>query len=419
LALLAAAAPARGEPAALLSAEPTTRGPAVAEEDWAAELVRALGLAGALPAHPAPRELFEILCVAKAEPRRAAAGGGPGGEAARVSAEAPQRSSPQAPLRLVLSVPATAVYQLSVEGVGLQRWLVDGEPAGHLDPTPLGVEQAAALLPLRAGPHELTAHLGPGARAERVALSAWRPLCAAPAAGFREGRPLRHAALARTLVGAFGFERRLPELRDEERSIEAERFEEVSGEGGATQRELAGPASGGAWAAALAGPAQFSWSFELDEPRVVSVEARTHGVLPQLWSLDGRSRVRLEPIGVEAGFAWNHVATLPLAAGRHEVRALVARGSGVDLLRIVSHRSGDADYLGVLEGLGLPGHAAEAPVARAEAEAVLASTSFVELAAAFRQRLAGSGADRSVALVEEDAEPWFSRPLSPLLPAEL
>jgi hypothetical protein len=122
---------------------------------------------------------------------------------------------------------------------------------------------------------------------------------------------------------------------------------------------------------------------------------------------------------VEAGFAWNHVLTLPLAAGRHNVRALVARGAGVDALRVVSHRSSDADYVAVLEGLGFPGHAPEAPVARAEADGIRASTTFVELAAAFRQRLAGASGDHSLALVEPTPEPGFSRPLSPLLPAEL
>ena len=158
---------------------------------------------------------------------------------------------------------------------------------------------------------------------------------------------------------------------------------------GVTERLLAPGASGGAWAAALSGPAEFTWTLDLEEPRVVSIEARTHGVLPQIWTVDGRYRASIEPLSMESGLAWNPIITLPLPAGRHAVRALVARGAGVDVLRIVSHRSSDADYIAVLEGLGLPGHAPEAPVRRSQAEELLASPAFAELAAGLRLELAG------------------------------
>jgi hypothetical protein len=101
------------------------------------------------------------------------------------------------------------------------------------------------------------------------------------------------------------------------------------------------------------------------------------------------------------------------------VRALVARGAGVDALRIVSHRSSDADYIAVLEGLGLPGHAPESPVRRSQAEEILASPAFAELAAGLRLELAGDTSDRSIALVDADPDPLTSRTLSPMLPAEL
>lgn len=423
LAILLHAGIAGAEPPAsldLLGAQPTPSGSAVSEEEWAGRLVDALGLASPLPAEPDTAEAFSLLCVERAEVSRDRGAGDLPAEAAfRVVVDAPRRSSPSGPVRLVVSLPATALYQLSVQGVGLQRWVIDQEPVGHLDPAALGVAQAAALVPLRAGPHEIAGYLTPQARVQRVELSAYRNLCAAPAEGWRQGRPLRHGALARTLVRAFDFERRLPERSGEERRIEAESFDSVAGEGGATERRLSTPASGGAWAAALSGPAEFSWSLQLDEPRVVSVEARTHGALPQLWSVDGRYSVRLEPESVQGGFAWNHVISLPLASGRHALRALVARGSGVDELRVVAHRSTDADYVRVIEGLGLPGHAPEAPVRRSEADALLASRAFQDLAAGFRTRLAGEAADRSLALVDDEPSPITSRPLSPPLPAEL
>ena len=58
-----------------------------------------------------------------------------------------------------MQLPATALYQLTVEGVGLQRWLIDGQVIGHLDLDTLGVAHAPGLLPLTAGAHELTAIL--------------------------------------------------------------------------------------------------------------------------------------------------------------------------------------------------------------------------------------------------------------------
>lgn len=423
LAIVLRAGAAFAEPASslgLLGAEPTPSGAVLAEEDWAEQLVGALGLAEPLPEEPGAVEIFSLLCVEKAELALRAGGRAlPADAASRVTVDAPRRRSPDGPLRLVVSLPATAVYQLSVEGVGFQRWVVDQRPVGHMDPSPVGVAQAPVLVPLEAGPHEVAAYLTPSARADRVELAAVRTLCAAPADGWHLGRALRHGALARSVVGAFDFERRLPRRSGEERRIEAEAFDEVSGEGGVTERRLVSEASGGAWAAALAGPAEFSWILDLEAPRVVSVEARTHGVLPQIWSIDGRYRVSLRPDSVDGGFSWNHVITLPLSAGRHALRALVARGSGIDELRIVPRYSSDADYVSVLEGLGLPGNAPESPVRRSEAESMLASPAFAELAAGFRLRLAGDTADRSVALVDDEPDPLTSRSLSPLLPAEL
>lgn len=423
LAIVLRAGGAFAEPASslgLLGAEPTPSGAVLFEEDWAGQLAGALGLGETLSEQPRIADVFSLLCVEQAELALAAGGRSlPADAAFRVAVDAPRRRSPHGPVRLVVSLPATALYQLSVEGVGLQRWVVDQRPVGHVDASPLGVVQAPVLIPLEAGPHEVTAYLTPSARVDRVEIAAVRTLCAAPADGWHQGRPLRHGALARSIVRAFDFERRLQQLSSEERKIEAEAFDEVSGEGGVTTRRLASEASGGAWTAALAGPAEFTWVLDLEEPRVVSLRARTHGVQPQIWSIDGRYRASVQPDNVGSDFTWNHVITVPLSSGRHALRALLARGSGVDELHVVPHRSSDSDYVAVLEGLGLPGGAPEAPVRRSETERMLANPAFEELAAGFRMRLAGDTSNRSMALVNDEPDPFTSRSLSPLLPAEL
>ncbi len=178
-------------------------------------------------------------------------------------------------------------------------------------------------------------------------------------------------------------------------------------------------ASGGGWAAAVSSPASFTWTFRLEEPRVVSLEALTHGVLPQIWSVDGRYRVTLHPESVPGGFSWNHVLTVPLAAGQHSLRALVSRGSGIDALRVIPRRSSGADYVRVLEKLGFRGGAPAQPVPRSVALDTLSSPGFREFASGFRLRMEGAPGKRSLALVDHAPDPFPSRPLSPLLPAEL
>ena len=111
--------------------------------------------------------------------------------------------------------------------------------------------------------------------------------------------------------------------------------------------------------------------------------------------------------------------TLPLAAGGHAIRALVARGSGIDVLRVVHHRSSDADYVGVLETLGFRAGAPDALVPRSVAREILSSPALAELASAFQLRLAGDSRDQTLWLVDDDPEPLYTRPLSPVLPAEL
>lgn len=420
--LLPASAPA-GQPSdslGMLAGEPSRSDVLLSEKEWAAWLVEAFGLEGVLPEEPKPADRFGLLCAEEAELEL-----GPGGRQVpadsryRVAVEAPQPRASGGPVRVVVSVPATVPYQLTVEGIGFQRWVIDGEPVGHLDLSALGVAQATRIVPLRAGPHEISGYLLPGARVDRVELAAYRALCVAPADGWHQQRELRTGAMARTLVRAFGFDRRLPELDEERQQIQGERFDQSSAGGGRTSRKLRMKAEGGAWASAVSSPAEFTWSFRLEHPRVVTLEALTHGAEAQLWSLDGRYRVSLYPQSVAGGFAWNHVVTLPLSSGRHVVRALLPRGSGVDALRVNSHRSADTDHVAVLRHLGFPLGPSAAPVTRSGARKVLASPSFVELAGAFRLRMEGDPADRPLALVEDEPDPHFSRPISPLLPADL
>lgn len=418
--LLGAGPAARGEASDPLADGPSGSELRFSETEWAEELAAALALAEVLGEAGAATDHFAVLCPARA-PRDASAARRSYSETSpiRVAVETPQEREPGAPVRTVVQVPAPALYQLSVVGVGLQRWTIDRRPVGHLDLSPLGVAHASTIVPLREGPHEIAGYLTRHARVERVELAVYRPLCVAPTGGWRADRPLRYGALARTLVTAFGFEDRLPEDIAEQQVLEGERFETVSGGGDRTRRRLAVPATGGAWALAANGPSEFTWRLRLEDPRVVTILARTHGEQAQVWSLDGRHRLTVDPESEPEGFAWNHVITLPLSAGGHAIRGLLARGSGVDVLRVVHHRSSDADYIGVLETLGFRAGAPDTLVPRAAARDILSSPAMSELASAFQLRLAGDTRDQTLWLVDEEPEPLYTRPLSPVLPAEL
>ena len=111
--------------------------------------------------------------------------------------------------------------------------------------------------------------------------------------------------------------------------------------------------------------------------------------------------------------------TLPLASGRHVIRALVSRGAGIDVLELVPHRSTDAAYAAVLTSLGMRGDAPVAPISVSRMRRTLNSDSFAQLALGFRLRMAGDRRDQSLVLVDLEPDPHTTRPLSPLLPAEL
>lgn len=410
--------PSFGEPPGPVATVTSDR--VVPEDEWAADLVELLALDPALPDEPRPEDYFSLLCAEQAE-REVGSGGrsAPIGPLFEASAGVSAPRQPGEPVRIVFSVPATALYSLSIEGVGLQRWLIDQKPVGHFDPTPLGVVWSPATTPLRAGPHELTGYLGPDARAERVSLVALRSLCIAPADGWHARRPLTYGSKARTLVRIFGFESRLPEA-DDPIEIEGEAYETVSAGGGRTNRRVAVAASRNVWATASQSPAELSYRLFLEDPAVVTIEARILGVQPQLWSIDGRYRATVMPTGGRDVFEWVPVLTVPLGSGEHELRARIACQSGVDVLRATPRRSSDADYVSVLSELGLHVSAAEALVTRADALESLSSGVFLELASRFQRRIEGDVTPRSVVLVDESPPPRSAdRALSPMLPAEL
>jgi hypothetical protein len=358
--------------------------------EWASELAFALGISGALPEGHSAEDVFGLLCAERAE-RDLESGGRrtPVGAQFRVALDTPTALSVGEPVRIVANLPSTALYALTVTGVGPQRWLIDQRAVGHLDPTDLGVAQAAKIIPLQEGPHELTAYLGHGARVDRVEVAAYRPFCVTPADGWRDHRLLTFAASARTLVAALGLERRLP-IDGEPVAIEGEDFESVSAYGGSTNSRLSDPASGDAWAVAVNRPAEFTYRTLIEKPGVYSLIARIHGEGEEIWSIDGGYRVTIQPDEAIAGFAATHVVTLHLDGGEHVIRALLPKGSGIDTLHLVRRRARDVDYISVLEDEGFRSGVPNQPVTQTEAYRSLSNPLFAEISSHFLSRLAGN-----------------------------
>jgi hypothetical protein len=407
----------RPDDRALLGPEASSSQRIIHQGEWAAQLAIVLGLSSVLSDDPDPADVFGLLCPEGAE-RTLDAGGRPvpAESAFHAVVDAPRGRSPGDSLRVSVTLPAPAVYMLSAEGTGPQRWAIDRRPVGNLDVSALGVAQAPAVVPLRRGPHELTAYLTHSSRVDRVELSAYRPLCIAPAAGWRADRPLTFGDQARTIVQVLGIEPRLPTSGDPI-LVEGEAFVIASAWGGLTNRPLAAAASSDAWVTAAGSPAEFTYRVRLEDPGVFTVEARLHGSGPQLWSIDGRHRVTAKPAKGSEQFAWTNVLTLPLRAGEHVVRALLPRDDGIDVIRLVRRKSQDADYLSLMEEAGFQGGAPAAYVTRAEAFASLSNPTFSEHAHHFLAHLVDG--DVPIFLVENDSNAWHSRPLSPLLPPEL
>lgn len=342
-------------------------------DGWAQALIEAIGIGEVDPGTSAER--FALLCPDRAELITQAGGRRvPSRSPFHVSVELPPHRDPRAPLRATFTAPAAGLYLLAVEGVGIQRWTVDRRPVAHLDPSALGVAYAPMLVPLRRGPHEITAYLRSGSRIEGVELTAYRPLCLAPAEGWRSGRPLTAGDQARTLAHALGLESQLPQI-GEPIELEGEAFVAASDWGARAAGSLIPPASGDAWATTTGSPAEFTYRVRLAEPGLVSVSGRMSGPSPQIWSIDGRYRIRVST--PESRFAWVPVVTLSLGAGQHAIRVLLARGSRLDVLRLARLRSSDADYLTLLEDAEFAVAAPRRYVTRVAAEMSLASPDFV------------------------------------------
>ncbi|HXV36385.1 MAG TPA: hypothetical protein VEC18_04530 [Myxococcota bacterium] len=366
--------------------EPLVSERVIDQREWALELAFSLGIADALGEQPRADDVFALLCGGRAD--LAAEGGqpAPSGAPFRVAFDAPVSRRLGEPVRVVANLPYPALYALSVTGIGAQRWVIDGRTVGHVDPTPLGVAQAKSIVPLQAGPHELTAYLSHGARVDRIELAAYRPFCVAPAAGWEAGRLLTFASSARTLVAALGLERRLP-VADVPITIEGEHYETVSAYGGATNRGLGDAASGGAWAVAVDRPAEFSYRARVQQPGVYSLIARVHGDGDELWSIGEDYRVSVRPTPTRDEFAWVHVLTLHLAGGEHSIRALLPSGAGIDTLHLLRRRARDADYIALLEDEGFRSGVPKQPVTQTDAYRSLAQPLFAEIASQFLSRL--------------------------------
>jgi len=369
--------------------EPLVSERVIEQGEWASELAFALGISGALPEDPSAEDVFGLLCSERAE-RDTEAGGRrtPIGAPFRVAFDAPAARRLGEPVRVVANLPSTALYALTVTGVGPQRWAIDQRTVGHLDPTDLGVAQAPQIIPLGKGPHELTAYLGHGARLDGIELAAYRPFCVTPADGWRGQRMLTFASSARTLVAALGLERRLP-IDGEPIAIEGEDYESVSAYGAATNRQISDPASGGAWATADKRPAEFTYRTPIEKPGVYSLIARVHGEGEEIWSIDGGYRVAVRPEGAIARFAQTHVATLHLSGGEHVIRALIPKGAGIDTLHLVRRQARDADYIALLEDEGFRSGVPNQPVTHTDAYRSLSRPLFAEISSHFLSRLAG------------------------------
>jgi hypothetical protein len=369
--------------------EPLVSERVIEQGEWASELAFALGISGALPEDPSAEDVFGLLCSERAE-RDTETGGRrtPIGAPFRVAFDAPVARRLGEPVRVVANLPSTALYALTVTGGGPQRWAIDQRTVGHLDPTALGVAQAPRIIPLGKGPHELTAYLSHGARLDRIELAAYRPFCVTPADGWRDQRMLTFASSARTLVAALGLERRLP-IEGEPIVIEGEDYESVSAYGASTNRQIADPASGGAWATAEKRPAEFTYRTPIEKPGVYSLIARVHGEGEEIWSIDGAYRVAIRPEGAIESFAQTHVATLHLSGGEHVIRALVPKGAGIDTLHLVRRQARDADYIALLEDEGFRSGVPNQPVTQTDAYRSLSRPLFAEISSHFLSRLAG------------------------------
>jgi hypothetical protein len=385
--------------------EALPRGPWVTEEDWADRLVGALGLGSAVSPDAPASALFALLCP-------------PPAPADEISISVPIRPAPGASsFQVDLSVPEAGLYALAVEGSGVQQWRAGNRKAGEVDPHLETPGLAPELLPLPAGVQTISASFDPGATATRITLERYRQQCIQPRDGWNAGQDLRFADKARTLVRALGIESRLP-VEGPPQTIEGEAFHALPGQASVTDESVSAPTSGGAWAKADREGAELRWDVRIDEPGVVTLLARLHGNESQIWSIGPTSVRVIRPGAGASGWVWTEIATVPLGAGVQTLRAQLHQGAGVDVIRVLRRRDGDQDYLAVLDAIGLQEGAANGLVDASAASANLSNPVVRTLVAGFLQRLAMPG-PTDLILIQNQQERLYTRPLSPLLPAEM
>ena len=347
------------EPPGLRRVWPPRRSRAIAwclEEEWAADLVDLLALDRALPDAP-PRRRSLLAAVRRAggargrnrraqRARRAALRG----ERRRAAAAAARRSGARRALR-----PGDGALLAQRRGRGPAA--LGDRPAARGPPRSDSTgchlvrrDDAAARGPAR--DHRL---LRP--RRPRRARLADRPALALHRAGGRLARPATaHATAPRRApwCGPSASSGGCPRTATRSKS-KARRTSRSPG-------AAAGPTAASrsrrlqdVWATASQSPAELSYRLHLEEPAVVTIEARVLGDSPQLWSVDGRYRAIVVPTGGREVFAWSPV--LDAAARRRRARAAGAH-------RAPRRRRPAARHAAPLERRGLPVGAPRARDAR-------------------------------------------------------
>jgi hypothetical protein len=382
-------------------------GPFVRQEQWADRLAAALGLEDAMPPGAPAEQVFALLCPE----------GVPESGDGAISAVLPRWNGGSGDVPVQIDVPRPGLYVVEVDGKGPQSWRAGGRPAGAINPTPWGVAVAPFVVPLPAGPQTVVGSFESNSSASRVTLRPHRGVCVQPRDGWAAGQPLRFADKARTLVRALGLEGRLP-VEGPAEIVEGETFDRTSPDGEVSDQALAAPASGGAWAVAGGAGAELRWSLGADGAGVVTLLARLHGPKPQVWLVGDAAPRTVQPAAGAEGWVWTEIATLPLGAGPVSIRARLAPGSGVDVMRLQRRRDADSDYLAVLDALGVQEGAPDALVDDAAAGANLANPTLRTLLGGFLMGPAGLPAN-GLAFIEHDQDRLYTRPLSPFVPSEL
>ncbi len=233
------------------------------------------------------------------------------GQSARlVSADGAQRS-----WRWDVTIPKTAIWLVSVQNKAGAFVTVDKRPSVLVAAAPNGGRSDAGRYPLAAGPHSITVANGQNATAPDLRLAGGCSVVEPP--GGWTSAPLTYGTLARTLVTAMRQTSRLPA---------AEALTTVSVR---SQRASINVPGDGAYTVLLSRPIN-GVSYRLDEC----------------------DDTRL--LAAVAADGWREGATMHLTAGEHPISIAGMDPSRSELkVRLVRRSTSDADYLGVLQAMGV------------------------------------------------------------------